>query len=160
MALHVIEILLWALSCMLILPRDPLGAYKQAVYFSFVAFTPWGIGTSRCQPRIGESSAAWRPPNGIVLGSWSTGCCLPSFSVAGRMLDATGRSSRGFHRSTPVFQSLVRDGLADLAIFGARSARTAVGKSQDLTPPPRHRPLKGIRQDPWPSEKNFEIARY
>ena len=69
--LHVLEIMLWAGSYILILPADELTSFEQAVYFSFVTFTTLGYGDITL-------SESWRmlsgieALNGILLIGWTT----------------------------------------------------------------------------------------
>ena len=69
--LHVLEIMLWAGSYILILPAGELTSFEQAVYFSFVTFTTLGYGDITL-------SESWRllsgieALNGILLIGWTT----------------------------------------------------------------------------------------
>lgn len=42
--LHLVEVVIWALAYVLILPGDQLASFEQAVYFSAVTFTTLGYG--------------------------------------------------------------------------------------------------------------------
>ena len=70
-ALHVLEIVLWAVAYRTMVPDDELATFEQAVYFSFVTFTTLGYGDIT----LGES---WRllsgieALNGILLVGWTT----------------------------------------------------------------------------------------
>lgn len=80
-ALHTIEIILWAGSYILLLPESDLASFEEAVYFSFVTFTTLGYGDITL-------SEGWRilsgieALNGILLIGWTTAML---FSVVQRM---------------------------------------------------------------------------
>lgn len=71
LALHVVEIIVWAVAFMLLLPPGELATLEEAVYFSFVTFTTLGYG----DVTLTES---WRllsgieALNGIMLVGWTT----------------------------------------------------------------------------------------
>ena len=70
-ALHVLEIVLWAVAYRTMVPVDELATFEQAVYFSFVTFTTLGYGDITL-------SESWRllsgieALNGILLVGWTT----------------------------------------------------------------------------------------
>ena len=70
-ALHVLEIVLWAVAYRTMVPDDELATFEQAVYFSFVTFTTLGYGDITL-------SESWRllsgieALNGILLVGWTT----------------------------------------------------------------------------------------
>ncbi len=70
-ALHAVEIMLWAGSYILLLPAGELASFEQAVYFSIVTFTTLGYGDITL-------SEGWRmlsgieALNGILLIGWTT----------------------------------------------------------------------------------------
>jgi len=70
-ALHVLEIILWAVAYRTMVPDDELATFEQSVYFSFVTFTTLGYGDITL-------SESWRllsgieALNGILLVGWST----------------------------------------------------------------------------------------
>ena len=70
-ALHAIEILLWAAVYVSVLPDGELASFEMAAYFSFVTFTTLGYGDITL-------SESWRllsgieALNGILLVGWST----------------------------------------------------------------------------------------
>ena len=80
-ALHAIEIVLWAASYVVLLPDGELASFEEAVYFSFVTFTTLGYGDITL-------SEGWRvlsgieALNGILLIGWSTAML---FAVVQRM---------------------------------------------------------------------------
>ena len=92
-ALHVVQILLWAMTYRAFLPAGELEDFETAVYFSFVTFTTLGYGDITL-------SKGWRllsgieAMNGILLVGWSTAIL---FSVVQRIWQTIGplQSSRG-----------------------------------------------------------------
>jgi len=72
MALHVIEIQLWALTYMLVLPGNPLENYEKAVYFSFVTFTTLGYGDVTLSTHDWRILSGIEAMDGILLAGWST----------------------------------------------------------------------------------------
>ncbi len=70
-ALHVVEIVVWAAAYRTMVPDDELATFEQAVYFSFVTFTTLGYGDITL-------SESWRllsgieALNGILLVGWTT----------------------------------------------------------------------------------------
>ena len=70
-ALHVLEIVLWAFAYRAMVPDSDLANFEQAVYFSFVTFTTLGYGDITL-------SESWRllsgieALNGILLVGWTT----------------------------------------------------------------------------------------
>jgi hypothetical protein len=79
--LHALQIVLWAWTYLLLIPRGELQSLEQAVYFSFVTFTTLGYGDITL-------SEGWRllsgiqALNGILLVGWSTALL---FSVMQRL---------------------------------------------------------------------------
>jgi len=72
MALHVIEIQLWAVTYMLVLPEDPLDTYEKALYFSFVTFTTLGYGDVTLSTHDWRILSGIEAMDGILLAGWST----------------------------------------------------------------------------------------
>jgi hypothetical protein len=70
-ALHILEIVLWAVAYRAMVPDSDLATFEQAVYFSFVTFTTLGFGDITL-------SESWRllsgieALNGILLVGWTT----------------------------------------------------------------------------------------
>jgi hypothetical protein len=71
LALHTLEIIVWASAYLLLLPPGELGSFEEAAYFSFVTFTTLGYGDITL-------SQDWRllsgieALNGIMLVGWTT----------------------------------------------------------------------------------------
>lgn len=69
--LHLVQVVIWALTYRALLPEGQLDSLEQAAYFSFVTFTTLGYGDIT----LGEG---WRllsgieAMNGILLVGWST----------------------------------------------------------------------------------------
>ena len=70
-ALHIVQIWLWAFTYRLLVPVEELPNFETAIYFSFVTFTTLGYGDI-------SLSDGWRllsgieAMNGILLVGWST----------------------------------------------------------------------------------------
>jgi hypothetical protein len=71
LVLHSLEIIVWALAYLHLLPPNVLESFEEATYFSFVTFTTLGYGDITL-------AEAWRimsgieALNGIILVGWST----------------------------------------------------------------------------------------
>lgn len=71
LALHTIEITMWAITYKNLVPIGELASFEEAVYFSIVTFTSLGYGDITL-------SESWRllsgieALNGIILVGWST----------------------------------------------------------------------------------------
>ena len=69
--LHAVQIYIWALAYLVLLPEGELHSLEEAVYFSFVTFTTLGYGDITL-------SEGWRvlsgleALNGILLVGWTT----------------------------------------------------------------------------------------
>jgi hypothetical protein len=72
MVLHVIEIQLWALTYMFVLPGDTLNTYEKALYFSFVTFTTLGYGDVTLSTHDWRLLSGIEAMDGILLAGWST----------------------------------------------------------------------------------------
>jgi hypothetical protein len=71
LALHILEIILWAVALRTLVPAGQLETFEKAIYFSFVTFTTLGYGDITL-------SEGWRlltgieALNGILLIGWTT----------------------------------------------------------------------------------------
>jgi voltage-gated potassium channel len=89
--LHVIQIVLWALTYRALVPPAELATLEAAVYFSFVTFTTLGYGDITL-------SEGWRllsgieAMNGILLVGWSTAVL---FAVVQRIWQGTAGKYTG-----------------------------------------------------------------
>jgi len=69
--LHTLQIIVWALAYLYLLPENVLDTFEEATYFSFVTFTTLGYGDITL-------TGAWRiisgieALNGVLLLGWST----------------------------------------------------------------------------------------
>jgi len=70
-ALHAIEIMVWAAAYQMILPADELATFEEAVYFSFVTFTTLGYGDITLSEGYRLLSGI-EALNGIILVGWTT----------------------------------------------------------------------------------------
>jgi voltage-gated potassium channel len=91
LALHTLEIIVWAYAYLLLLPPGELGSFEEAVYFSFVTFTTLGYGdiTLIQNWRLLSGIEAL---NGIMLVGWTTAML---FAVVQRMWQGNARHARG-----------------------------------------------------------------
>jgi hypothetical protein len=91
LALHTLEIIVWAYAYLLLLPPGELGSFEEAVYFSFVTFTTLGYGdiTLIQNWRLLSGIEAL---NGIMLVGWTTAML---FAVVQRMWQGNARLTRG-----------------------------------------------------------------
>ena len=85
--LHVLEVLLWALTFRL-LPGSGLASLEEAMYFSFATFTTLGYGDVTLVERW-RLLAGIESLNGVILLGWSTAL---SFAVIQRVWQETERS--------------------------------------------------------------------
>jgi hypothetical protein len=89
-ALHIVQISLWAVTYRLLVPVDELPNLETAIYFSFVTFTTLGYGDITL-------SEGWRllsgieAMNGILLVGWSTAVL---FAVVQRIWQSSARADR------------------------------------------------------------------
>jgi hypothetical protein len=91
MVLHVIEIQLWALTYLLIVPGDTLDTYEKAAYFSFVTYTTVGYGDVTLSTQEWRLLSGIEAMNGILLAGWSTALL---FVVVQRSWKGLGREGR------------------------------------------------------------------
>ena len=71
LALHVVQIVLWAMTYRALLPAGELETFEKAVYFSFVTFTTLGYGDITLSEGVRILSGI-EAMNGILLVGWST----------------------------------------------------------------------------------------
>ena len=90
MALHVIEIQLWALTYLFVLPGDAIATYEKALYFSFVTFTTLGYGDVTLTTHEWRILSGIEAMDGILLAGWSTALL---FVVVQRSWRNVGRES-------------------------------------------------------------------
>ena len=72
MMLHVVEVVLWALAYLLVLPGDNLGTFEKAAYFSVVTFTTLGYGDITLVEHEWRLLSGIEALNGILLVGWTT----------------------------------------------------------------------------------------
>ncbi len=70
-ALHTIEIVIWALAYLAMVPTSELASFEEAVYFSFVTFTTLGYGDISLWEAYRLLSGI-EALNGIILVGWTT----------------------------------------------------------------------------------------
>lgn len=95
--LHALQIFLWALAYMFLLPPNVLDTLEEATYFSFVTFTTLGYGdiTLSGEWRIMSGIEAL---NGILLAGWSTAML---FAVVQRMWQDMSRARKNIRKEIP-----------------------------------------------------------
>ena len=81
LVLHTIEIAVWALAFLQVLPHGQLGSFEEAMYFSFVTFTTLGYGDITLAEGFRIMSGI-EALNGIILVGWSTALL---FAIVQRM---------------------------------------------------------------------------
>jgi hypothetical protein len=91
MVLHVIEIQLWALTYLFVLPGDTLDTFEKATYFSFVTFTTLGYGDVTLSTQDWRLLSGIEAMDGILLAGWSTALL---FVVVQRSWRGVGRESQ------------------------------------------------------------------
>lgn len=70
-ALHIIQVVMWAAAYRVIVPLDQITSFESALYFSFVTFTTVGYGDIT----LGEGYrllSGIEATNGILLFGWTT----------------------------------------------------------------------------------------
>lgn len=72
MVLHAIEIQMWALTYLIVVPGDTLDTFEKATYFSFVTFTTLGYGDVTLSTRDWRLLSGIEAMDGILLAGWST----------------------------------------------------------------------------------------
>ena len=70
--LHLIEVVVWALAYLLILPGDHLKTFEEATYFSVVTFTTLGYGDITLVEHEWRLMSGIEALNGILLVGWTT----------------------------------------------------------------------------------------
>jgi hypothetical protein len=69
--LHTVEIIIWALAYLAMVPTSELASFEEAVYFSFVTFTTLGYGDISLTAGYRLLSGI-EALNGIILVGWTT----------------------------------------------------------------------------------------
>ncbi|ESQ09528.1 MAG: two pore domain potassium channel family protein [Thiohalocapsa sp. PB-PSB1] len=90
--LHLVEVVIWALAYVLVLPGDQLASFEQAVYFSVVTFTTLGYGDITLIDHEWRILSGIEALNGILLVGWTTALL---FSVFQRCWKGLGHGRRG-----------------------------------------------------------------
>ena len=70
--LHLVEVIVWALAYLLILPGDHLKTFEEATYFSVVTFTTLGYGDITLVEHEWRLLSGIEALNGILLVGWTT----------------------------------------------------------------------------------------
>ena len=69
--LHTLQIIVWALAFLYMLPPDVLASFEEAIYFSFVTFTTLGYGDI-VLTEVWRIFSGVEALNGVLLIGWST----------------------------------------------------------------------------------------
>jgi voltage-gated potassium channel len=72
LVLHVIEIYLWALAHLFLVPGDQMDTLEEALYFSFVTYTTLGYGDITLAEYDWRVLSGIEALDGILLAGWST----------------------------------------------------------------------------------------
>ncbi len=86
LGLHLVEVMLWALTYLWVVPEGQLDSFEQATYFSFVTFTTLGYGDITLGPEWRLLSGI-EAISGILLVGWTTALL---FAVLQRSLPGAG----------------------------------------------------------------------
>ncbi len=70
--LHMIEVVLWALAYLLVVPGDHLATFEKATYFSVVTFTTLGYGDITLVEHDWRLLSGIEALIGVVLIGWTT----------------------------------------------------------------------------------------
>jgi voltage-gated potassium channel len=71
LSLHIVEVLVWALTYLLVLPGDELTTFEEAVYFSVVTFATLGYGDVTLVDHEWRLLSGAEALNGVLLAGWS-----------------------------------------------------------------------------------------
>lgn len=77
--LHLVEVVMWALSYLLIMPGETIATFEEAVYFSVVTFTTLGYGDITLVDHEWRLLSGAEALNGILLVGWSTALLFAVF---------------------------------------------------------------------------------
>ena len=69
--LHTLQIIVWAMAYLYMLPPDVLASFEEAIYFSFVTFTTLGYGDI-VLTEVWRIFSGVEALNGVLLIGWST----------------------------------------------------------------------------------------
>ncbi len=72
MMLHLVEVVLWALAYLVVLPGDHLDTFEKAAYFSVVTFTTLGYGDITLLDHDWRLLSGIEALDGILLVGWTT----------------------------------------------------------------------------------------
>jgi hypothetical protein len=72
MMLHVVEVVVWAVTYLLLSPITSLDTFEKATYFSMVTFTTLGYGDITLPEHEWRMMSGIEALNGILLVGWTT----------------------------------------------------------------------------------------
>jgi hypothetical protein len=87
--LHVIEVVVWAVAYLLLVPITSLDTFEKATYFSVVTFTTLGYGDITLPEHEWRMLSGIEALNGILLVGWTTAFL---FAVVQRSWSESARS--------------------------------------------------------------------
>ena len=91
MLLHVFEVVVWAVTYLLLTPISSLDTFEKAAYFSVVTFTTLGYGELTLPEHEWRILSGIEALNGILLVGWTTAFL---FAVVQRTWSDAARSKR------------------------------------------------------------------
>jgi hypothetical protein len=77
--LHLVEVVVWALAYVLILPGDQLASFEKAVYFSVVTFATLGYGDITLADHEWRILSGIEALDGVLLVGWTTALLFAVF---------------------------------------------------------------------------------
>lgn len=92
MLLHLLEIILWALAYLFLLPGDAIETFEEAAYFSVVTYTTLGYGDITLLDHQWRLLSGIEALDGILLAGWSAALL---FLVVQRGWHAAARAHGG-----------------------------------------------------------------
>ena len=79
LTLHLIEVVVWALAYMMVLPDQPFESLEKAVYFSVVTFATLGYGDITLIDHEWRILSGIEALNGVLLVGWTTALLFAVF---------------------------------------------------------------------------------
>jgi hypothetical protein len=91
--LHALEIQVWALAYLFLVPVEPLNALETATYFSYVTYTTLGYGDITLAAHQWRMLSGVEALDGILLVGWSTALLFAVVQRSWKSLIETGPGS-------------------------------------------------------------------
>lgn len=70
--IHLVEVMVWALAYLFLVPDNQLDTLERAVYFSIVTFTTLGYGDITLADHQWRLLSGVEALNGVLLAGWTT----------------------------------------------------------------------------------------